>query len=138
MINPYKNTLALSSSRILTPDILNYAKMGLSFNSVMNVAWNIRPEYPLRMPVLMLDVDDHDSVSVHVFNMAVAFYNVFRPTLIHCNAGMNRSNCFAAACLVSDGYAVDTAISMTENILQYNMSKELKGSLKIWASLRVK
>ncbi|MCB1711404.1 MAG: dual specificity protein phosphatase family protein [Candidatus Riesia sp.] len=105
-------------------------KLDLPFEGIINAAWNIRLSYPLYMPVLQLGIDDHDYVDRKIYRLAYEFYKTVGSCLVHCNAGLNRSAAVAAALLIGGGCSYDNALSTVQSPLQYEISKELKFSLK--------
>ncbi len=72
---------------------------GLGIRSVLTVAADVRPRCVAVLPQLCLPVVETGPTPPSFFWLACQFHQTFGGTLIHCNAGVNRSRAFAVALL---------------------------------------
>lgn len=66
-------------------------------------AFNVRIVTPADLSCLIMPIDDYDDLPVAWLKAAAAFYHAFKPVLVHCRGGKNRSVAVAAALAWYDG-----------------------------------
>jgi hypothetical protein len=74
--------------------------------------YTVRHELHSRLEVRMYDQADQAMDQVDAIAMWVNTCRLTEPTLVHCQAGLNRSSLVAARALVLDGMTADEAISL--------------------------
>lgn len=80
--------------------------------AVLYVGHGKRLPYATELRVLSLPIGNDDYVPIRLYDLAVYFHrhtSVTQHTLVHCNAGINRSVAFAALLLGSDCSPQDVA-----------------------------
>lgn len=118
---------APEAKRVLV-DSAAWRAMGL--RGVICPAFNIRLEYPESVAAIQLPVWDDTDVPDGWYDLAVHFYGRFKPVLVHCNGGLNRSSAFAMAILLNQEIPFEEAAKMVN---KPPGDPVLKASLRRWA-----
>lgn len=84
----------------------------LGLRGVLCPAYNVRIIYPEELAALVLPVWDDTDVPDGWYDLAAQFYSRFKPVLVHCNGGLNRSSAFAMAILINQEIPFEEAAKM--------------------------
>jgi hypothetical protein len=107
-----------------------WRSMSMGLRGVICPAYNVRLIYPQDLAALILPVWDNTDLPEGWYDLAIQFYNRFKPVLVHCNGGLNRSSAIAIAILVSRGIVLEEAAKMVN---QPPGDPVLMESLRRWA-----
>lgn len=108
----------------------------LKIESVLYVGHGKRLPYATELRVLSLPIGDNDLVPVEVYDLAVEFHKRSEVTLVHCNAGFNRSMAFSALLLLATGWGpLKAALAHVERGPAYP-TEPLRESLRAYARAR--
>lgn len=102
--------------------------MGL--RGVLCPAYNVRIAYPEELAAMVFPVWDDTDVPEGWYDLAVHFYGRFKPVLVHCNGGLNRSSAFAMAILINQEVPLEEAVRMVN---KPPGDPVLMASLRRWA-----